>query len=182
MFASSPIMDIHWDNIQLEHLHIKMHDSSGYFQKHSKKLQYAYQSDVFPFLEACMDLGLRLYIEMYSWLLLSQLHLSWITAYLLVKIWKSNNRSQNRLQNINSYKILRKIGEIAPRSNFFSFPQYFYYISNFRSQITYSFVNCCYSIYFSSILQIWYVEVQIQISQNISESPLDFQITRVNCI
>ena len=28
------------------------------------------------------------------------------------------------------------------RSNFSSFPQYFQYISNFRSQITYSFVNC----------------------------------------
>ena len=28
------------------------------------------------------------------------------------------------------------------RSNFSSFPQYFQYISNFRSQITYSFVKC----------------------------------------
>ena len=32
---------------------------------------------------------------------------------------------------------------------------------------------------FSSILQIWYVEVWI--SRSISESPLDFEITRVNC-
>ena len=33
---------------------------------------------------------------------------------------------------------------------------------------------------FSSILQIWYVEVGI--SWGISESPLDFEITRVDCI
>ena len=34
------------------------------------------------------------------------------------------------------------------RSNFSSFPQYFQYISNFRSQITYTFVKCGCSIYF----------------------------------
>ena len=33
---------------------------------------------------------------------------------------------------------------------------------------------------FFSILQFWYVEVQI--SRSISESPLDFEITRVDCI
>ena len=33
------------------------------------------------------------------------------------------------------------------RSNFSSFPQYFQYISIFRSQITYSFVKCGCSIY-----------------------------------
>ena len=32
----------------------------------------------------------------------------------------------------------------------------------------------------SSILQIWYVEVRI--SRSISESPLEFEITRVDCI
>ena len=32
---------------------------------------------------------------------------------------------------------------------------------------------------FSSILQIWYVEVGI--SQSISEGPLDFEITGVDC-
>ena len=35
-------------------------------------------------------------------------------------------------------------------------------------------------INFSSILQIWYVEVRI--SRSISESPLEFEITRVDCI
>ena len=34
------------------------------------------------------------------------------------------------------------------RRNFSSFPRYFQYISNVRSQITYSFVNCDCSIYF----------------------------------
>ena len=34
------------------------------------------------------------------------------------------------------------------RSNFSSFPQYFQYISNFRSQIIYSFAKCGCSIYF----------------------------------
>ena len=32
---------------------------------------------------------------------------------------------------------------------------------------------------FSFILQIWYVEIRI--SRSISESPLDFEITRINC-
>ena len=54
-------------------------------------------------------------------------------------------------------------------SNFSSFPQYFQYISNFKSQITYLYTKCgCY--------------VEVQISQSISESPLDFKITRVDCI
>ena len=37
---------------------------------------------------------------------------------------------------------------LLPRSNFFSFPQYFQYISYFRSQITYLFVKCVCFIYF----------------------------------
>ena len=83
-----------------------------------------------------------------------------------VLTWKSNNRQQN---------IVEK------RSNFSSFPQYFQYISIFRSQITYSFVKCGCLIYFSLILQIWYFKVQI--SQSISErSPLDFEITGVDYI
>ena len=36
------------------------------------------------------------------------------------------------------------------------------------------------SIYFSSVLQFWYVDVRI--SRIISEKPLDFEITRVDCI
>ena len=78
------------------------------------------------------------------------------------------------------HKILWKRGEIAPKSNFSSFPQYFQYMSNFRSKITYTFVKCGCLIYFSLILQTWYVEVLI--SRSISESPLEFEITRVDCI
>ena len=53
-----------------------------------------------------------------------------------------------------------KRGEIAPRSNFSSFPQYFQYISNFRGQYTYSCIVVVRFI-FSSILQICCVEVWI---------------------
>ena len=37
-----------------------------------------------------------------------------------------------------------------------------------------------FDLFFSSILQIWYVEIRI--SRSISESPLDFEITKVDCI
>ena len=67
------------------------------------------------------------------------------------------------------------------RSKTSSFPQYFQYISNFRCQITNSFVKCGCSIYlFSSILQIWYVEVRI--FRSVPESPLEIEITRGDCI
>ena len=56
-------------------------------------------------------------------------------------------------------------------------PQYFQYTSNFKNLITNIFVAN--RIIFSSILQIWYVEVRI--SRSISESPLEFEITRVDC-
>ena len=77
-------------------------------------------------------------------------------------------------------KILLKKEKLLLRSNFSSFPKYFQYISNYTSQITYSFVICGYSIYlFFSILQ-WYVEVWI--SRSISDSSFDFEVTRVDCI
>ena len=41
-------------------------------------------------------------------------------------------------------------------------------------------LNVVNRISFSSILQIWYVEVRI--SRSISDSPLEFEITRVDCI
>ena len=40
--------------------------------------------------------------------------------------------------------------------------------------------NVAVQFIFSSILQLWYVEVRI--SRSISESPLEFEITRVDCI
>ena len=74
-------------------------------------------------------------------------------------------------------------GAISPLfHNIFSISltQYFQYISNVRSQITYSFVKSGCLIYVFLNLQFWYIEVWI--SQSISESPLDFEIMRVNCI
>ena len=76
-------------------------------------------------------------------------------------------------------KYCRKQEKLLLRSNFTSFPQYFQYISNFKSPIIYIFVNVVVRIIFSSILQNWYVEVRI--SRRISERPLEFEITRVDC-
>ena len=90
-----------------------------------------------------------------------------ITAYLEVKIWSMT-------------KYCGKEEKLLFWSNFSSFPQYFQYLSNLKSPITYTFVKCDYSIYFSSFLQFRYVEVRI--SRSISESPLEFEITRVGCI
>ena len=48
-----------------------------------------------------------------------------------------------------------------------------------RVQLHIYLLNVVNQISFSSILQIWYVEVRI--SWSILESPLEFKITRVNC-
>ena len=112
----------------------------------------------------------------YSWLPLSRPRLSRITAYLEVKIWplpKHENLTRGK-------KILWRRGEIALRSNFSSFPQYFQYISNLRVQLHIYLSNVVVRIIFSSILQIWYVEVRI--CWSISESPLEFEITRVSVL
>ena len=66
------------------------------------------------------------------------------------------------------------------RSNFSSFPQYFQYIPNFKSQISYSFFKCgcliyCFPLFRKSDMSKYrYLEV--------SESPLSFEITRVTCM
>ena len=79
-----------------------------------------------------VETAVKKYLK-YSRLSLSRLRLSRITAYLEVTIW-----SQFLHENlITGNKILWKL-----RSDFSSLPQYFQYISNFRSQITYSFVKC----------------------------------------
>ena len=80
----------------------------------------------------------------YSWLSLSWPRLSRITAYLEVKILsllKHENLTTGK-------KILWKRGEILLRSNFSSFPQYFQYISKFKSPVTYIFVKRGCSNYF----------------------------------
>ena len=66
------------------------------------------------------------------------------------------------------------------RSNFSSFPQYFQYFANFKSQIHIYLLNVVNQIIFSWTLQIWYV--QVRISWSISESPLEFKIMRVDRI
>ena len=117
----------------------------------------------------------------YSWLTLSRPRLSRITAYLEANIW-SLLKHENP---ITGNKILWKKGKeekLLLRSNFSSFPHYFQYISNFKSQITYTFVKwgCSINFFFpkfckSDMSRYGYLE-------NISESPLEFEITRVDCI
>ena len=75
-------------------------------------------------------------------------------------------------------KILWKRGEIAPK-DFSSFPQYFEYISNLVVKLDIHLWNVVVRFIFSSVMQILYVEVRI--SGIILESPLGFEITRVDC-
>ena len=65
------------------------------------------------------------------------------------------------------------------RSNFTSFPQYLQYISNFTSQITYSFAKCGCSIYF--FLNSANLICQCMDISKYLESLFDFQIARANC-
>ena len=51
---------------------------------------------------------------------------------------------------------------------------------NSRVQLHINLLNVVVRIIFSSVLQIWYVDVRI--SRSISEGPLEFEITRVDCI
>ena len=113
------------------------------------------------------------FIGNFSWLSLSRTRLSRITAYLEVKIWslpKHENLTTGK-------KYCRKEEKLLLRSNFSSFPQYFQYISGVKLHIY--LLNVVNRTSFSSILQIWYVEVRI--SRSISDSPLEFEITRVDC-
>ena len=63
-------------------------------------------------------------------------------------------------------------------SNFSSFPQYFQYISNFRSQIIDSFVKCCCSIYFFP--EVCKSDMSRDGYRSISENLLDFEIKRAD--
>ena len=82
--------------------------------------------------------------EIYSRLSLSRPRLSRITAYLEVKIW-----SLPKHENLTTCeKYCGKEEKLLLRSNFSSFPQYFQYISNFKSPITYIFVKCGFANYF----------------------------------
>ena len=74
----------------------------------------------------------------YSRLSLSRTRLSRITAYLEVKIWSLPIHENLTTDG----KYCRKEEKLLLRSNFSSFPQYFQYISNFKSPVTYQFVKC----------------------------------------
>ena len=80
----------------------------------------------------------------YSWLSLSRTRLSRITAYLEVNIWSLPKHEDLTT----GKKYSGKEEKLLLRSNFSSFPQYFQYISNFKSPITYIFVKCGWSNYF----------------------------------
>ena len=87
---------------------------------------------------AKVETNLCISTDLYSWLSLSRPRLSRITAYLEVKI-----RSLPIHENLTTDgKYCRKEEKLLLRSNFSSFPQYFQYISNFKSPFTYQFVKC----------------------------------------
>ena len=115
----------------------------------------------------------------YSWLSLSRSRLSQITAYLEVKIWSLFKRENL----ITGNKILWNRGEITPKEQFLLFSTifsiHFVYLTSGVKLYTHLW-NVVVRIIFSSILQIWYVEVRI--SRSISEGPLDFEITGVDCM
>ena len=96
--------------------------------------------------------------------------LSRITAYLEVKIWslpKQDNLTTGKkyCEKEEKSPLFHNIFNISLTSSV----QLHIYLSAVVNQVI-----------FFSILQIWYVEVRI--CRSISESPLEFEITRVNCI
>ena len=108
----------------------------------------------------------------YSRLSLSRLRLSRITAYLEVKIWSLFKHGNLTTDN----KIWWKRGKIAPQKQFLLFSTIFSIYLKLQES-NYMFIRFV-SIYFFSILKIWYVEVWIY--RSISESPLVLEITRVD--
>ena len=82
--------------------------------------------------------------KIHSRLSLYRLRLSRITAYLEMKSWSLfYHRNLTR-----GNKKCGKEEKLLLRNNFSSFPQYFQYISKFRTQVTYSFAKCGCLIYF----------------------------------
>ena len=109
----------------------------------------------------------------YILLSLSRTRLSRITAYLEVKIW-----SLSKHENLTTGKnYCEKEEQFLLFSTIFSIYARIYFQ---KCNYTYICQMWLFGLFFSSILQIWYVEVRI--SRSISESPLEFEITRVDCI
>ena len=88
-----------------------------------------------------------------------------------------------------------KRGEIAPQEQFVPFSTIpLTYFSNYRSQITYSFVKFGYSIgiFLHSanlicrstdiFVPFSTIPLPVRISRSVSDGPFDFEITRVDCI
>ena len=95
---------------------------------------------------------------------------------LKVKIW-----SLPKLENLTTgKKYCGKEEKLFLRSNFSSFPQYFQYISNFKSpNYIYIYKMWLFELFYpqfceSDMLRYRYLEV--------FSSPLEFEITRVDCI
>ena len=105
------------------------------------------------------------YKNIYRWLSQSR-----ITAYLVVKIW-----SLSKHENLTTcLKYFRKEEKFSLFHNIFNISL------TSRVQLHIYLLTVVNRISFSSILQIWYVEVRI--SRSISERPLEFEITIVDCI
>ena len=109
--------------------------------------------------------------NIYRWLSLSQPRLSRINAYLEVKIWSLPKQEYLTT----GKKYCGKEEKFSPL-----FHNIFNISLTSRVQLLTYLLNVVVRIIFSSILQPWYVEVRI--SRSISESPLEFEITRVDCI
>ena len=98
----------------------------------------------------------------------------------LISKWKSGPCFNMKLwQQVTKY--CGKEEKLLLREQFLLFSTIFSVYLYFQESNYILFVKCGCLIYlFSSIPQIWYVEIRI--SRSISESPLDFEITRVDCI
>ena len=114
-------------------------------------------------------------LTLYSWISLSRSRLSRITVYLEVKVL-SLPKHENLITGENIVEKRRNWSlAISPL-----FHNIFTVSLTSRVQLHIYLLNVGVRILFSSILQIWYVEVRI--SRSISENTLGFEITRVDCI
>ena len=114
----------------------------------------------------------------YSWLSLSRLRLSRITAYLKVKIW-----SLPKHETLTTGKNI-----VEKRSNFSSFPQYFQYNSNFKSNYTYICQMWLFELFFpqfcnSDMSKYGHLEVFQRVPWNSGwrESTVFFNILSITC-
>ena len=112
-------------------------------------------------------------LKMYRRLALYRPPLSRITAYLEMKIWSlfinENLTTSNKILWKKRKIFLRS--SFSPSRNIFNIKSNYIFICEMWLLDLFVFLN---------ILQIWYVEVRI--SRSISESSLDFKITRIDCI